>query len=69
VAPRNDPEAHSADLGRPSVRAALGALAAARGAYAAVVKAVETLVGFCIVGYLILVVWAQGRPRRRTHRR
>lgn len=67
--PETDPEAHSADLSRLSVRAGLGLLAAGRGVYRGAVAAGETVVGLCIVGYLIGLGWLQSRPPRRERRR
>lgn len=67
--PETEPEAHSADLSRPSVRAALALLAAGRGAYRWMIKAAETVAGLCIIAYLIGLGWLQSRPPRKGHRR
>lgn len=67
--PDNDPEAHSADMSRLSVKAGLGLLAAGRGIYRWTVKAGETAVGLCIIAYLIGLGWVQNRPPCKERRR
>jgi hypothetical protein len=69
VDPETRPEAHSADLSRPSVRVSLALLAAARGAYNLAVKAAYTVAGLGIIAYLIALGWAQSRPPRKARRR
>lgn len=51
--PETDPEAYSADLSRPSVRAALAALALFRLAVDGIVSLAENVAGLCVLGWLL----------------